>query len=106
MNEEQRRQVEDRDRAVRACMFAVDDAFLRDPAMGAQLRAAPPAVRSRVAVEAAIGYLVGQGLIEVKPDSEWPEYLPMQTPEHLLPAVDEYIAGNQRLRDALLGGSQ
>lgn len=94
-------QLDDRDWAARAAAFAVDT-FLIDH--HAQLASVPRAVISRLTVEAALGYLIGQGLIKVLPRGEWPEYLEMQTPEHLVPDAAEAAAGNAAIRDALFGG--
>ncbi len=94
-------QIADRDRAVRAAMFAVDSFAINNRVVLAQC---PAATESRALVTAALGYLIGQGLITVTPTPDWPEYLPMDCPTHLLPDVAEMVAGNRALRDALFPG--
>lgn len=99
LTEEQQLQVTARDQAVRIALFAADDAFLRDRATSEALRDCTPHVRTRIAVEAALGYLIGQGLIElVEP---WPDSFAMSTPAHLRPDVDSYIAEARRSRAAM-----
>jgi hypothetical protein len=56
----------------------------------------PSATHDRLVIQAALGYLLANGIIEVKPQAEWPFTLPMRLPEHLAPdvkaAVDKAIA--------------
>ncbi len=100
MTEQQ--QIADRDRAARAATFAVDQALIDNYA---ELRSVPSVVVARVTVEAALGYLIGHGLITVAPAEEWPEWLQLDTPEHLRPDVEAKVSANQHLRNALrLGG--
>lgn len=94
LTEEQQRQVTARDQAVRVALFAADAAFLRDRETAEALREVVPATRSRIAVEAALGYLIGQGLITLK--DPWPDGFSLMTPEHLRPDVDAYIAEARR----------
>lgn len=99
LTEEQQRQVTARDRAVYIALFAADEAFLRDQATNEALRDVTPHTRTRIAVEAALGYLIGQGLITlVEP---WPDSFAVATPDHLRPDVDGYIAESQRTRAAM-----
>ncbi|SNY28938.1 hypothetical protein [Paractinoplanes atraurantiacus] len=95
-----RQQIEDRDRAARAAGFAVDG-FLIDHYK--ELERAPQVVYSRLTVEAALGYLIGHGLVKVAPQEEWPEWQPVEIPEHLLPDVAAAVGGNAALRNQLLG---
>jgi len=87
MTPEQQQQISDRDRAVRAAMFAADHMLISNP----QIYALPKAHVSRLTVEAAVGYLIGHGLITVKPESEWPEWLAMALPEHMEPDVRDVL---------------
>lgn len=52
-----------------------------------------PAGQQRVAVDVALGFLIGQGLIRVAPEDEWPASWPgswqYAIPEHLRPDLDE-----------------
>jgi hypothetical protein len=73
-------QLADRDRATRAAIFAVDNVLI-----GSGIDRLPSAYHSRAAVEAALGYLIGHGLITVTPEADWPEWLPVQCPDHLVP---------------------
>lgn len=91
LTEEQQRQVAARDQAVRIALFAADGAFLRDEETAVALRGLlTPHNQTRIAVEAALGYLIGQGLIELK--EPWPDTFLLDTPPHLAPDVDRYIA--------------
>lgn len=78
--EERREQLRARDRLVRIALFAADSV-----AIGAHSRTRADATRT--AVTEAIGYLIGHGLITMKPLDEWPEYLALQTPDHLSSAI-------------------
>lgn len=90
LTEEQQRHRADLAQAARVAMFAVDDAFLRDRETADALRTLlTPAERSSLTVEAALGYLIGQGLIEVR--KPWPAELSLLTPEYLRPDVDGYL---------------
>lgn len=90
--------IDDRDRATRAASFAVDDWWLSQVPNLDRLTAAQ---RTRLLIAAALGYLIGEGLITVKPEEEWPEYLNMRIPGHLRPDVAEAMAGASRLAAAL-----
>lgn len=92
MSEDQQRY--DVQRALGACLFAVDD-FMSDEKPN--LSRLPNAARTRLTVEAALAYLVGHGLITVKPDEQWPLLLPMRVPSELMPDV----VGEARARGVL-----
>lgn len=79
-----------------------DDRDLADMVQNATLAADPVAAghpgtspdATRAIVERAVGFLLGNGIIEVKPRAEWPEWLvldpPFRTPgptERPVPAV-------------------
>lgn len=83
----QQRQVADRDRAVKAAIFAADHAVLKPG-----VSALPGADRTRIAVTAAIGHLIGHGLITVTPEAEWPEWLPVDPLPHLAPDTGAVVA--------------
>lgn len=78
-SDDEARQLADRDRATRQALFGADETLV------AIDRRLPVAVRDRLAVTAALGYLIGHGLITVKPATEWPEWVPLDIPEHLRP---------------------
>jgi len=77
------KQLADRDRAIRVALTAADDCVM----------VLPPeeTTRSemiRVAITAAIGYLIGLDLIEVRPQSDFPEWIRIGSaaiPAHLRP---------------------
>jgi len=93
--EEQQR--EDRDRAVYAACFAVDT-FVHD---NDDLRRVTAATHTKLVVEAAVGYLLGEGLIVVKPANEWPDMLGFQIRPHLLPDVAHGVAELAQINEAL-----
>lgn len=105
---DQQAQVEDRDRAARLALFAADDVLMRDRETAGQISALPGADRTRIVVEAALGYLIAQGLIEVRPAADWPQTVSLETPDHLRPDVDSMIRRHAELQAALrqrLGGT-
>lgn len=83
-----RQQIADRDRAARAAIFAADSVLIDNPGV----RNLPGADQTRVTVTAALGYLIGHGLITVAQEADWPEWLSLDIPEHLLPDVDGMLA--------------
>lgn len=83
MTPEEQREIYDRDRCVRAAMYAADKTIIDNP----DLATLPPAYTSRVTVEAAIGYLIGRRLITVTPDDQWPLWRELDLPEHMRPDV-------------------
>jgi hypothetical protein len=93
---EEQQHIVDRDRCVRIAMFAADKVLLDNP----DLATLPPAYTARVTVEAALGYLIGRGLITVKPDDQWPEWLAVDLPDHMRPdiagLVQRWHAGHVR----------
>lgn len=92
MSNDQRRS--DIQRALRACLFAVDNFVIGE---ASNLAHVPNAARTRLIVEAALAYLVGNRLIAVVPDEEWPDLLPVRVPPELKPDA----AGEaQRIRRA------
>jgi len=54
------------------------------------------ASRTALIVEAAIGYLIGEGLIRVT--DEWPEYLSIGIPDHLMPDVEARVREMRRFQ--------
>lgn len=83
----------------RAAVFAVD-AFVMDnwSALENQVTAA---ARTDLIVQAAVGYLVGAGLVVPVPEDETPEWLPMGLEPHLLPDVAAAVAEFARIQGAL-----
>jgi hypothetical protein len=90
-------QRKDRDRAARAALFAVDLFALNTLARVHITEAS----RTRLTVEAALGYLIGAGLITVTPEADWPEYFEVSIPEHLRPDVDEAVRQLARINAGL-----
>lgn len=88
----------DLDRATRAAMFAVDS-FVLNRLANVQIT---EAARTRLTVAAALGYLIGTGLIVVTPEEDWPEWLPLDIPAHLKPDVDAAVAELARLTHRFL----
>jgi hypothetical protein len=76
--EDQAQQIADRDRLVSVAIFAADNTVMYS-------NPATRAAATRTAVAAAIGYLLRHGLITMLPADEWPEYLNLAIPEHLIP---------------------
>lgn len=77
--EQANEQVRQRDQLVQASMFASDHHVIG-------LDAGETAhQRTKVAVVAAIGYLIGHGLITMLPDDQWLEWLNIDIPKHLKP---------------------
>lgn len=72
-----------RDQLVRAAGFAVDHVLSDTPTY----RVLPPAQQTTVTLELAIGYLLAHGLIVMLPDEQWPAWLALDIPEHLLPDI-------------------
>ncbi len=99
MSTEHDRQVADRDRAVQACVFAVDNTLIDNPAV----RALPGADQTRITLEAALGYLIGHGLVEVKPQDEWPEWLAVDMPDHMRVDVEARVRAAAERRAAMFG---
>jgi hypothetical protein len=88
MTTEHEAQRADRERAAYAAMFATDHVLISHP----EIMGLPRADQSRITVEAALGYLIGHGLVTVKPESEWPEWLAIDIPEHMEPDVAGRVA--------------
>lgn len=99
--EQRQQQIDDRDRAYRAARFAADQY-----AMDRQVRALPGADQTAAAVTAALGYLIGHGLITVKPADEWPEWLDLDVPEHLAPDVDGMVERYAAMQAAMRQGGR
>lgn len=78
-------------RALHVAIFAVDD-FVIGEALN--LDYLSNAARTRLIVEAALAYLVGNELITVAPDEEWPDWVPSRIPPDLKPDA----AGEARRR--------
>ncbi len=91
-NEEQQQQeqVEQRDKLVRAAMFAVGSAVTGNERAVA-LAQAPRANQDHYAVASAIGYLLGEGLITCAPPEAFEQWLPVDIAEHLKPDVAGYL---------------
>lgn len=92
--EEKTAQRETRDDLVRCAMLAVD-MFAVKHAMDA-----PNMTRAswnRLLVEAAIGFLLSEGLIEATPQTE-ERFLRIGIPEHLMPDADSAVASAAALR--------
>lgn len=70
------RQRSDRDRLVRAAIFAADCQLITS-------RPRTNAEATRIAVTAAISYIIGHGLVTVLPDDQWPYLLSIDVPEHM-----------------------
>ncbi len=83
-----------RDMLVRDACFATD-MFLDDNAQ--MLTRVTKASATRLTLQVAIGYLIGQGLIRATPENERPEWLAMDVPEHLQPDLAEAVAELDRL---------
>lgn len=66
-----------------------------------KLLEAPPAVRDRAILSAAIGFLVSAGYTTTPPPSSGPLYI--VTPGHLMPDLDAMIEGNRQVREAIFG---
>lgn len=79
----ERQQVDIR-RALHVAIFAVDN-FVMDER--SSLDCLSGAARTRLIVEAALAYLVGNELVTVTPDEQWPDFMPMQVPTELKPDV-------------------
>lgn len=71
-------------RALHVSIFAVDN-FVMDE--WSNLEYLSNAARTRLILEAALAYLVGNELIAVTPDGSWPDFVPMQVPPELRPDV-------------------
>lgn len=93
---DQRQQVADRDRLTQFALLGSDEVWL-DP----RLRDCPTVVRTHVSVSAAIGFLIGSGLITVTPLDELPEMMPLDIREHLRPDLDAMVEGNRAMQRAL-----
>jgi hypothetical protein len=81
-------QVKARDRAVRMAALAVDNLLIDNP----DLRQLPDAARTRIIVTAALGYLIGHGLVTVAPAADWERWLSTDIPEHLRPDLADMLA--------------
>lgn len=95
MDDKQLRQVSTRD-------------MLTDLALGAaarlpereQLAELTPEARDRLAVTAAVGYLVGLGLIN-QPDPHALAWAPREIPEHLRPSIVRAVTARRAIPDRL-----
>lgn len=87
--------IEDRNKAARAAVFAVGS-FAIDNRV--ELGRLPKAVHDRLIVEVALGYLFGHGLVQL---TEWPEWLPVEAPEEMIPDIRAAAEANRAVRDAL-----
>jgi hypothetical protein len=99
--DEQREQRRTRDELVRAAGFATD-MFVMDHR--AELERVTSVSYTRLTLQAAIGYLIGQGLIRATPEDQRPEWLEMQIPDHLQPDLTEAMAELARINASLRGG--
>lgn len=84
-------------RALHASIFAVDN-FVIDEAFN--LDHLSNAARTRLIVEAALAYLIGNELVTVAPDEQWPDFMPMNVPPELKPDA----AGEARCRAQGIAG--
>ena len=87
-----------RDMLVRDAIFTTD-IFMMDHA--ADLQRVTAANRTRLTLQAAIGFLLAQGLITATPDDQRPEWMALDLPEHLRPDLAEAIAQLDRMNRAL-----
>lgn len=85
-------------RALRVALFAVDDFVIGERS---NMDCLTYAARTRLTVEAALAYLIGNDLIAVKPDKEWPELLPMRVPLELRPDAAGEAERARRIADGL-----
>jgi hypothetical protein len=83
---------EDRDKAVGAVIFAVDQFAVN---YANELAMLPRATVTRLIVSAALGYLIGYDLVELVGD--WPEWLMVDMPEGMEPDVGAEVARMPRL---------
>jgi hypothetical protein len=99
----QEEQQAQRDQLVRAAGFAVDAVLADTPTY----RVLPPAQQTTVTLEAAFGYLLAHRLITVLPDDQWPAWLSLDIPEHLVPDIAGRVKRRaeveQRIRAAASG---
>jgi hypothetical protein len=96
--EEQQAQRDIRDRLAHVALLATDNIVIDN---AAAIAALPSAYRSRITVEAAIGYLIAEGLIRVTPDDEWPEYVSLELPDYLKPDIAGATANHARVTAAM-----
>ena len=94
----QARQRQDRDELALATLFAVE-LFLTDHHN--DLKHVTDAARTELIVQAALGYLIGEGFITVKPRDEWPPFTTMTIPAHLQPDVARAVAELARINAAM-----
>ena len=89
MTRDEERQIADRDRVVYAASFSADRVAIDNYP---DFYVLPGHDQTHLILQAALGYLIGRGLIAVKPQDEWPEWLNMEIPDHLRPDVPGEIA--------------
>lgn len=87
MTEEEEAQLAMCDRLSRLATFAVDVFVLDHRDVWPLLTQAS---QTRLIVQAALGFLIGEGLIEEKPQPEEGNYVHMRVPGHLAPAVPPF----------------
>jgi hypothetical protein len=83
---EQLQQIADRDVLVEEAALATHAFVISHP----EMRVLPMAYQTRMIMEATIGFLLSETLIQVTPD--WPECLGMGLPGHLQPDVAAVVA--------------
>lgn len=96
--EEQQRQKDLRDRLTQVALLATDNIIIDN---AAAIAALPSAYRSRITVEAAIGYLISEGLIQVTPDEEWPEWISLELADWMRPDIAGATANHARVMGAM-----
>lgn len=96
--EQQAQHIADRDRLTHLALLATDNVIIDN---ASAIAALPGAYRSRITVEAAIGYLISAGLIQITPADQWPEYVSLELADYLKPDVAGAAANFAQVRAAM-----
>jgi hypothetical protein len=92
-------QKRDLDAAVRVAMFAVNSLTLD---YREDIQQLPSQAQTRIVVQAALGYLIGESLITVAPEKEWKRWLPVTIADHLRPDISGQLDAHREMVRRLL----